>query len=305
MQNDFYFMGCGTVARLPLPFSCEQSQLHQPAAIMTWGQPAPQPPQFPFGSCAGLGSMAQAKCVQMNDATHQGLQCDFDEADGARSISIIYLCSSTTAQPTVYQSGSTQAAGDTYVITFSGPSACVSGPPGPPPAPPDCHSTVCGEVTGGPPPAPPDCHATVCGEVTCVGKGCVSVPLILILLCCCCACYGRQRRRWTQQMEMASTAANAIAADVPSTHYYYGDTQRPVYASQPPGCVAQPPVYMMQQSSYIGQQPGSLAQGDPMGGSQPVVMGVAAPTAVPVSHTRAPPLAPAKDTEVPMGMPVS
>ena len=127
-QHDFYFMGCGTVATLkPTPLSCEQSQCQQPAAIQTWGQPAPQPPQFPSDSCAGLGSMAQAKCTHMNNATIQGLQCDFDGGDGGRTMSIIYLCSPTVAQPTAAQAGSSPGGGDHYVVTFTGPSACSGG----------------------------------------------------------------------------------------------------------------------------------------------------------------------------------
>ena len=145
-------------------------------------------------------------------------------------------------------------------------------------------------------PPPPECHATMCGEVTCVGHGCVSIPIIVLLLCCC-AFYGR-RRRDLQRIERLERAQAGIIAS--RDHYYYAsqagcNAQQPGYMFQQPGCVAQHVV-----PGCIVQQPNVVVQGAVMG-SQPTVV-----TAQPVtSVAQAPQLAAGGEEEVPMGLPVS
>ena len=138
-------------------------------------------------------------------------------------------------------------------------------------------------------PPPPDCHATMCGEVSCVGHGCVSIPLIVLL--CCCAFYGR-RRRDLQRIERLERAQAGIVA-ARGDHYYYANQAgcQPGYIQ--PGCVAQQSGYVVQQPGCIVQQPGCIVA------SQPMVV-----TAQPVT-SQAPQLAAVGEKEVPMGLPVS
>ena len=159
---------------------------------------------------------------------------------------------------------------------------------------------------GSPPPPPRSpCQATLCGEVTCVGKGCVTVPLILLLLCCCCWC--GWRRRWHRRYPRAMAAANAMQINVPTTHYYYGGNQVgcvPGYVIQQPGCGVQQPGYVVQQPGCIVQQPGFVVQGAgaPVVVSQPVVV-AGAQSAIAMAQVQQLTAA-EEEAKVPMGLPV-
>ena len=146
--------------------------------------------------------------------------------------------------------------------------------------------------------------------VTCVGKGCVSIPLGLLLLCF--ACFWRGRvRRVRQRREMLNVVANT--AGVPSGHYYYA-AQEPstvpvqplgyVMPVQPSGCVVQQPGYAVQGAPRMVVQGAATVGGQPqpMCVAQPV-MAVAQPVS-PTVHAQPPHVQPT-DEEVPMGRPVS
>jgi hypothetical protein len=116
-QHDYYFDACADGMTV---VSCQNSQAQGPVAIQTWGQPPPQPPQFPADSCAALGAFSTETC----HATNSSLSCDFTNGDGGRSATFMYTCGPAFQQPTASQPDPQDSH---YVITFSGPAACSGG----------------------------------------------------------------------------------------------------------------------------------------------------------------------------------
>ena len=144
-----------------------------------------------------------------------------------------------------------------------------------------------------------------------MGHGCLSIPLLL-LLCCTVAFFCRRRRviRDARQRELEAFSAGVMAgANVPTSHYFYGNQPGYVAQQQPasmmlqqPGCVTQQAGYVMQPGDCLAQQPGCVVQGVPMG-SQPVT--VAAQPVVPMMQAPQPAVGHEyRHEEVPMGLPV-
>jgi hypothetical protein len=124
-QHDYFFEACGWMTKI----TCQNSQAQGPIAFQTWGQPPPQPPQFPADSCAALGAFSTEMC----HATNGTLSCDFTNGDGGRSASVSYQCGPTYQQPTAAQPDPQDSH---YVLTLMGPAGCPQPVPPPPPSPP-------------------------------------------------------------------------------------------------------------------------------------------------------------------------
>ena len=114
-QHDYYFDACGAITLV----TCTGSATTSPAALQTWGSPAPQPPTFPQESCAGLGSFAAQSCHSKNASD---FTCDYANGDGGRTLSFNYQCAPIAAPPTATQPDPSV---NHYVIIFKGPSACA------------------------------------------------------------------------------------------------------------------------------------------------------------------------------------
>ena len=162
-----------------------------------------------------------------------------------------------------------------------------------------------------PPSPPPPLHGDYNDTtVTCVGRGCVSIPIFFILLCCIAGfCRQRRSRRWRAAEEVRAAAW---------TNAYYGQGGCvPVYAVQQPGCVVQgAPTMVMQCPAMVAAQPAMMPAAQPamvaeLVAAQPV-MGSPAPV---VNVSPAVPLLQQgyviqqqpvgeREAEVPMGAPV-
>lgn len=115
-QQDYYFDACGPIKAV----SCTGSSTHTPAAIQTYGQPAPQPPTFPASSCAAIGSFTTQSCAAAGSGN---FTCTYTSGDGDRSVAFEYSCASTYQAPTASQPDP-EAVPAHYVIHFAGPAAC-------------------------------------------------------------------------------------------------------------------------------------------------------------------------------------
>ena len=129
-----------------------------------------------------------------------------------------------------------------------------------------------------PPPLHGDYNDTT---VTCVGRGCVSIPIVVILLCFICYCSRRNKRARQLQAAQGVQAAQ-FPGTANSSHYYYA-------GSAQPACV---PVYTMQQSGCVMQgAPTMVMQGPPMVAAQQGMMPAAQPGMMPAAQATMVPIA--------------
>ena len=139
-SHSYYFDACGPISKV----TCEGSTVTMgPIVVQTYGDPPPQPPDFPQDSCAALGKYSTQACHFTGMEGKGNFTCDYSDGDGSRTVSILYTCAETFEQPTAAQPDP-MASPPHYVITFAGPSMCSSPPPPPalivadsPPSPPE------------------------------------------------------------------------------------------------------------------------------------------------------------------------
>ena len=113
-SHSYYFDACGPISKV----TCEGSTVTTGSAVIqTYGDPPPQPPDFPQDSCAALGKYSTKAC-HMNGKGN--FTCDYTDGDGSRTVSMRYICAPTFEQPTAAQPDP-MASPPHYEITFTGP----------------------------------------------------------------------------------------------------------------------------------------------------------------------------------------
>ena len=122
-SHSYYFDACGPISKV----TCEGSTVTMgPIVVQTYGDPPPQPPDFPQDSCAALGKYSTQACHFTGMEGKGNFTCDYSDGDGSRTVSILYTCAETFEQPTAAQPDP-MASPPHYVITFAGPSMCMAG----------------------------------------------------------------------------------------------------------------------------------------------------------------------------------
>ena len=113
----YYFDGCGPISEV----ACEGSTVTTGSAVIqTYGDPPPQPPDFPQDSCASVGKFSTSSCYYYGTSpAPYTFACDYSDGDGGRTVSMKYTCGPTFELPRVTQSDPT-ASPPHYEVTFTG-----------------------------------------------------------------------------------------------------------------------------------------------------------------------------------------
>jgi len=124
--HHYFFISCGAIPSTgPGHLTCNQNQgVADPVAIQTYAEE--NPPDFPQGSCAALGSFSTQHCT--SNGAHN-VTCHYANGDGSRTVDFNYLCADTYTAPTASQPDP-EATPPHYLVKLSGPAACA-GPGGP------------------------------------------------------------------------------------------------------------------------------------------------------------------------------